>query len=43
LKRGDILNKYGGHGEGRSYNDFPVFEMRSDGGMLKESAACVYS
>jgi len=43
LKRGDVLNRYGGHGEGRSYNDFPVFEMRSDGGMLKESAACVYS
>ncbi|KAH8494942.1 hypothetical protein H0E87_018208 [Populus deltoides] len=43
LKRGDVLNRYGGHGEGRSYNDFPVFETRSDGGMLKESAACVYS
>ncbi|KAJ6770940.1 CHAPERONE DNAJ-DOMAIN SUPERFAMILY PROTEIN [Salix koriyanagi] len=43
LKRGDMLNKYGGHGKGRSYNDFPVFEMRSDGGMLKESASWVYS
>ncbi|CAK7333283.1 unnamed protein product [Dovyalis caffra] len=43
LQREDILNKYGGQGSRRSYHDFPVFELRSDRGMLKESAACVYS
>ena len=45
LQREDALNNYGGQGtvKGRSYHDFPVFEKRSERGILKESAACVYS
>ncbi|KAG5240864.1 dnaJ subfamily member [Salix suchowensis] len=40
----DTLNNYGGQGTvaGRSCHDFPVFEKRSERGILKESAACVY-
>ncbi|KAG6766570.1 hypothetical protein POTOM_030658 [Populus tomentosa] len=45
LQREDALNNYGGQGtvKGRSYHDFPVFEKRSERGILKESAACVYT